>query len=125
MLSPNERGIDPQMPSENPNKNHHLPDRQPKVRARKAMTQDRDAVEQNMESHTNIFRRISLEITYSPGLTDALTYLCAVRDQLSDQPDVYQSFLDIMKEFKSRQCVPALYLFLDTGPFFTESTPPA
>jgi hypothetical protein len=71
--SPSEKGIDPQVSSENPNKNHHLPDTRPKAGARKAVTQDRDAVGQNMESYTNIFRRISLEITRPLDVTDALT----------------------------------------------------
>lgn len=33
-------------------------------------------------------------------VTDALSYLDAVRSQFNDQPDVYNQFLDIMKEFK-------------------------
>ncbi|KAF8880058.1 histone deacetylase complex, SIN3 component [Infundibulicybe gibba] len=34
-------------------------------------------------------------------VTDALSYLDAVKVQFNDQPDVYNRFLDIMKEFKS------------------------
>jgi paired amphipathic helix protein Sin3a len=34
------------------------------------------------------------------NVTDALSYLDAVKSQFHDQPDVYNQFLDIMKEFK-------------------------
>ncbi|KDR72514.1 hypothetical protein GALMADRAFT_281285 [Galerina marginata CBS 339.88] len=37
------------------------------------------------------------------NVTDALTYLDAVKVQFQDQPDVYNHFLDIMKEFKNEQ----------------------
>ncbi|KAF8189362.1 histone deacetylase complex, SIN3 component [Pholiota molesta] len=37
------------------------------------------------------------------NVTDALTYLDAVKSQFQDQPDVYNHFLDIMKEFKNEQ----------------------
>ncbi|KAH7104880.1 hypothetical protein BKA62DRAFT_690990 [Auriculariales sp. MPI-PUGE-AT-0066] len=37
------------------------------------------------------------------NVNDALTYLDAVKTQFSDQPDVYNKFLDIMKEFKTEQ----------------------
>ncbi|KAL1716696.1 hypothetical protein EV715DRAFT_254802 [Schizophyllum commune] len=37
----------------------------------------------------------------SLNVTDALSYLDNVKQQFSDQPDVYNKFLDIMKEFKS------------------------
>lgn len=48
--------------------------------------------------------------TYSSGerplnVTDALSYLDAVKVQFQDQPDVYNHFLDIMKEFKNEQSV--------------------
>jgi paired amphipathic helix protein Sin3a len=36
------------------------------------------------------------------NVTDALTYLDAVKMQFADKPDVYNHFLDIMKEFKSQ-----------------------
>ena len=39
------------------------------------------------------------------NVTDALTYLDAVKVRFQDQPDVYNHFLDIMKEFKNEQCV--------------------
>jgi paired amphipathic helix protein Sin3a len=43
----------------------------------------------------------------SPGtrplnVTDALSYLDAVKHQFQDKPDVYNRFLDIMKDFKSQ-----------------------
>ncbi|EAU81489.2 sin3b [Coprinopsis cinerea okayama7 len=37
------------------------------------------------------------------NVTDALTYLDQVKVQFADQPDVYNQFLDIMKEFKNEQ----------------------
>ncbi|KAJ2926794.1 hypothetical protein H1R20_g10319, partial [Candolleomyces eurysporus] len=41
---------------------------------------------------------------YRPlNVTDALTYLEEVKVQFADQPDVYNQFLDIMKEFKNEQ----------------------
>jgi paired amphipathic helix protein Sin3a len=36
------------------------------------------------------------------NVTDALTYLDSVKTQFASQPDVYNHFLDIMKEFKSQ-----------------------
>lgn len=36
------------------------------------------------------------------NVTDALTYLDAVKIQFQDKPDVYNHFLDIMKDFKSQ-----------------------
>jgi paired amphipathic helix protein Sin3a len=36
------------------------------------------------------------------NVTDALSYLDAVKMQFQDQPDVYNHFLDIMKDFKSQ-----------------------
>ncbi|KAF8869638.1 hypothetical protein CPB84DRAFT_1754931 [Gymnopilus junonius] len=39
------------------------------------------------------------------NVADALTYLDAVKVQFQDQPDVYNHFLDIMKEFKNEQQV--------------------
>jgi paired amphipathic helix protein Sin3a len=38
-------------------------------------------------------------------VTDALSYLDAVKVQFHDKPDVYNHFLDIMKDFKSQMCV--------------------
>ena len=39
------------------------------------------------------------------NVTDALTYLDSVKAKFVDRPDVYNIFLDIMKEFKSQQYV--------------------
>jgi len=39
------------------------------------------------------------------NVTDALSYLDAVKKQFEDKPDVYNNFLDIMKDFKSQACV--------------------
>jgi paired amphipathic helix protein Sin3a len=36
------------------------------------------------------------------NVTDALSYLDAVKVQFADRPDVYNHFLDIMKEFKGQ-----------------------
>lgn len=37
-----------------------------------------------------------------PYQQDALSYLDQVKVQFADQPDVYNRFLDIMKDFKSQ-----------------------
>ena len=39
------------------------------------------------------------------NVTDALGYLDCVKQQFADQSDVYNRFLDIMKDFKSQLCV--------------------
>lgn len=39
------------------------------------------------------------------NVTDALSYLDAVKNQFQNQPEVYNRFLDIMKDFKSQVCV--------------------
>ncbi|KAJ7157187.1 paired amphipathic helix [Mycena filopes] len=36
------------------------------------------------------------------NITDALSYLDAVKSQYHDQPEVYERFLDIMKQFKNQ-----------------------
>jgi paired amphipathic helix protein Sin3a len=46
------------------------------------------------------------------NVTDALSYLDAVKIQFQDQPDVYNHFLDIMKDFKSQ-----LYVFPSIVPY--------
>jgi histone deacetylase complex regulatory component SIN3 len=48
------------------------------------------------------------------NVTDALSYLDAVKVQFYDKPDVYNHFLDIMKDFKSQMCV--LYLHFPIFP---------
>lgn len=49
---------------------------------------------QNVSSGTNQFYRLKVE--------DALSYLDQVKFQFERQPEVYNQFLDIMKEFKSQ-----------------------
>lgn len=39
------------------------------------------------------------------NVTDALNYLDAVKAQFNERPEVYNRFLDIMKEFKTQQYV--------------------
>jgi paired amphipathic helix protein Sin3a len=41
----------------------------------------------------------------SLNVKDALSYLDQVKSQFSENPEVYNKFLDIMKEFKSQKCV--------------------
>jgi len=45
------------------------------------------------------------------NVTDALTYLDDVKGQFQDKPDVYNHFLDIMKEFKNELSVHSIYLW--------------
>lgn len=42
------------------------------------------------------------QVTDKPLFQDALSYLDQVKVQFVDQPDVYNRFLDIMKDFKSQ-----------------------
>lgn len=53
-------------------------------------------------SNTNSNSNISQQSFYRLKVEDALTYLDKVKLQFSKQPDVYNQFLDIMKEFKSQ-----------------------
>jgi hypothetical protein len=46
------------------------------------------------------------------NVSDALSYLDAVKHQFGDRPDVYNMFLDIMKDFKGQVYVP---LFLPSA----------
>ena len=39
------------------------------------------------------------------NVIDALTYLDVVRDRFRDRPEVYNQFLDILKEFKGQTYV--------------------
>ena len=50
-------------------------------------------------------QRPSPEMGRPLNVTDALSYLDAVRNQFQDNPEVYNQFLDIMKDFKSQVCV--------------------
>ena len=48
----------------------------------------------------------SMHSAYQPlNVKDALSYLDQVKLQFSEQPDVYNKFLDIMKDFKSQAYV--------------------
>ena len=49
------------------------------------------------------------------NVTDALSYLDAVKVQFHDQPDVYNHFLDIMKEFKNELWVSRCTLAMKTS----------
>lgn len=50
---------------------------------------------------------------------DALSYLDKVKLQFSNQPEVYNKFLDIMKEFKSQTLVVVVWIkFLWCTKFF-------
>lgn len=44
----------------------------------------------------------SIQVDRPLNVTDALSYLDAVKIQFQDKPDVYNHFLDIMKDFKSQ-----------------------
>ena len=45
--------------------------------------------------------------SYRPlNVKDALTYLDQVKVQFQERPDVYNKFLDIMKDFKSQRYPP-------------------
>ena len=43
---------------------------------------------------------------------DALLYLDQVKQQFGDQPDIYNQFLDVMKDFKAQTYVIILLLLL-------------
>ena len=57
------------------------------------------------------------------NVTDALSYLDAVKVQFYDKPDVYNHFLDIMKDFKSQMCVLVLTCCLFFPPVSLSSSP--
>ena len=53
------------------------------------------------------------------NVTDALSYLDAVKVQFHDKPDVYNHFLDIMKDFKSQAYVlPSIFHTISALPSF-------
>ena len=54
------------------------------------------------------------------NVKDALSYLDAVKVKFQEQPDVYNHFLDIMKEFKNEQSVS---LSLSTHPSYSNVLP--
>lgn len=45
------------------------------------------------------------------NVKDALSYLDQVKMQFSEQPEVYNQFLDIMKEFKSQRFFFNLFIY--------------
>ena len=51
------------------------------------------------------------------NVTDALSYLDAVKIQFAEKPDVYNQFLDIMKDFKSQ-----VYVIVCGFPFLVSSS---
>jgi paired amphipathic helix protein Sin3a len=51
------------------------------------------------------FQRLKVE--------DALSYLDQVKYKFGNQPQVYNDFLDIMKEFKSQRCVVIPYCLVN------------
>lgn len=51
-----------------------------------------------------------------PRREDALDYLERVRDRFDSEPDVYSTFLDIMKLFKENECVAACAVVVWPGP---------
>jgi histone deacetylase complex regulatory component SIN3 len=57
------------------------------------------------------------------NVKDALSYLDAVKVKFQEQPDVYNHFLDIMKEFKNEQSVFYQFAIAVLQPFAPESTP--
>jgi paired amphipathic helix protein Sin3a len=57
------------------------------------------------------------EMSRPLNVTDALSYLDAVKIQFSERPEVYNQFLDIMKDFKSQKCV-LCFVFIHPMSFF-------
>lgn len=65
--------------------------------------QDRDSpAESGIDMDGSVASTRSPEGGRPLNVTDALSYLDAVKNQFQDQPDVYNNFLDIMKDFKSQ-----------------------
>lgn len=52
-----------------------------------------------------VYMNMEVTIVSNNLFQDALTYLDQVKVQFHDQPDVYNRFLDIMKDFKSQAYV--------------------
>ena len=44
-------------------------------------------------------------------VSNAISYMVNVKDEFQERPDVYNLFLDIMKDFKSQQSVSLISLF--------------
>ena len=51
---------------------------------------------------------LSYQFQFLFQIEDALSYLDLVKMQFANQPQVYNNFLDIMKEFKSQRCLQIL-----------------
>lgn len=61
----------------------------------------------------------SFEMSRPLNVTDALSYLDDVKHQFAEKPEVYNRFLDIMKDFKSQQCVTSrLTIFFTTNFYY-------
>jgi histone deacetylase complex regulatory component SIN3 len=67
---------------------------QPTVNASPTSADAAPAPFSDPQNHTPLDRPLNV--------TDALSYLDAVKTKFQDQPNVYNHFLDIMKEFKSQ-----------------------
>jgi paired amphipathic helix protein Sin3a len=67
---------------------------QPTANASPTITDSAPAPFSDPQNHTPLDRPLNV--------TDALSYLDAVKNKFHDQPNVYNHFLDIMKEFKSQ-----------------------
>ena len=75
-----------------------------------AVVQPQSHLPEQLQSSQRSRRGSPMDQNYGPlerplNVMDALSYLDAVKNQFNDQPDVYNHFLDIMKEFKNEQCV--------------------
>lgn len=57
-------------------------------------------IEETLDDEVRNADKFSTRLTLS--IQDALSYLDQVKVQFADQPDVYNRFLDIMKDFKSQ-----------------------
>lgn len=68
------------------------------------MTQEATLQDQAAKSEVVQAAQRAAEAGYRPlNVKDALSYLDQVKIQFYDQPDVYNKFLDIMKDFKSQR----------------------
>ena len=54
-------------------------------------------------SSSNISSSGSASTTQSMQLNDAFAYLDRVRAEFADQPEIYNKFLQVMREFKSNR----------------------
>src|SRR6266550_81380 len=56
------------------------------------------------------------------NVTDALSYLDAVKVQFQEKPEVYNQFLDIMKDFKGQVCVLVFSSFFFASHYFAPAS---